>query len=100
MISSRSFPPSETNHILNCLNFAQRKARLESAKSVETSPATPAEVVDEGPKKYKIVVSKKGDKTTYPKKGDKVRIGVIDRKIEGSLKCNHYEPIAPIAFVI
>uniref|UniRef100_A0A7S0ML52 peptidylprolyl isomerase n=1 Tax=Cryptomonas curvata TaxID=233186 RepID=A0A7S0ML52_9CRYP len=62
----------------------ERKARLESAQGGETSPAAPAEVVDEGPKKYKIVVSKKGDKTTYPKKGDKVKVnyhGTVDGKI-------------------
>jgi FK506-binding protein 3 len=55
------------------LDISQRKARLDSAKSGETGSAAVPVDVDEGPKKYTIVVNKKGDKTTYPKKGDKAR---------------------------
>jgi hypothetical protein len=58
-----------------CLK-TQRKAKLEANKP-ETVTEKAVEVVDEGPKKYKIVVNKKGDKTTYPKKGDKVLLSTI-----------------------
>lgn len=61
----------------------ERKAKLEANKP-ETVTEKAVEVVDEGPKKYKIVVNKKGDKTTYPKKGDKVKVnyhGTVDGKI-------------------
>lgn len=47
------------------------------ANKPETVTEKAVEVVDEGPKKYKIVVNKKGDKTTYPKKGDKVLLSTI-----------------------
>ena len=69
--SSRSYFLSKT--CSNCLTIflAQRKAKLDANKPEPVSEK-PVEVVDEGPKKYKIAVNKKGDKTTYPKKGDKV----------------------------
>ena len=55
--------------------ISQRKAKIEESKDDSAAAKAPVEVVDEGPKKYKLVVNKKGDRTTYPKKGDKVPHG-------------------------
>ena len=76
MLCYQSPPSPFSPRVDLSFKIVQRKATLaESAKSGETgSVAAAAEAVEEGPKKYKIVVNKKGDKSTFPKKGDKVRV--------------------------